>query len=76
MTHRIGAKGQVVIPKALRDELGISSGDQIVFWREGDHIALAPAGSERPLRGRFRDRPLVKQLEAERRDDQRREASR
>lgn len=74
MTHRIGPKGQVVIPKALRDELGLSSGDQVVFWREGDHIALAPAASEHPLRGRFRDRPLVKQLEAERRDDQRRSA--
>lgn len=76
MTHRVGPKGQVVIPKALRDELGLSNGDEVVFWREGDHIALAPARSERPLRGRFRDRPLAKQLEAERRVDNEREARR
>lgn len=76
MTHWVGPKGQVVIPEALREELGIASGDEVVVWREGDHIALAPPASERPLRGRFRERPLVKQLEAERRDDRRREASR
>jgi AbrB family looped-hinge helix DNA binding protein len=76
MTHRVGSKGQVVVPKGLRDELGLSGGDEVIFWREGDHIALAPAASDRPLRRRFRDRPLVKQLEAERRDDHRREANR
>lgn len=76
MTHRVGPKGQVVVPKALRDELGLASGDEVVFWREGDHIALAPSRSERPLRGRFRDRPLAEQLEAERQEDSQREARR
>ena len=54
MTHRVGPKGQVVIPKDLRDELGIEPGDQVTFWRDDDHVAVAPAKASRPLRGRFR----------------------
>jgi AbrB family looped-hinge helix DNA binding protein len=46
MTHRVSSKKPVVVPKALRDELNLSSGDEIIFWREGDHLALAPAASE------------------------------
>jgi AbrB family looped-hinge helix DNA binding protein len=29
-----GGKGQVVIPKELRDELGIEPGDEVSFWRQ------------------------------------------
>lgn len=53
MTHRVGAKGQVVIPKELRDELGIEPGDEVTFWRHEDHLAMRPAHSRNPLRGRF-----------------------
>ncbi|MEQ8717746.1 MAG: AbrB/MazE/SpoVT family DNA-binding domain-containing protein [Acidimicrobiales bacterium] len=41
MTHRVGPKGQVVIPKELRDEFGIEPGDEVSFWRHGDHVAVA-----------------------------------
>jgi len=76
MTHRVGPKGQVVIPKELRDELGIRPGDEVSFWRDGDHVALRPAGRQRPLRGRFRGAKLTEELERERALDQRRERDR
>ncbi|HEY4279541.1 MAG TPA: AbrB/MazE/SpoVT family DNA-binding domain-containing protein [Conexibacter sp.] len=31
MTYKVGAKGQVVLPKAMREELGIRPGDDVRF---------------------------------------------
>lgn len=76
MTHRVGVKGQVVIPKELRDELGIEPGDEVTFWRDGDHVAVRPATNARPLRGRFRGSRLVDELTRERAADRDRERSR
>ncbi|MGI9034106.1 MAG: AbrB/MazE/SpoVT family DNA-binding domain-containing protein [Acidimicrobiales bacterium] len=73
MTHRVGAKGQIVIPKELREELGLRPGDEVNFWQEGDHVAVRPARTMRPLQGRFRGSGLVEELERERRADRRRE---
>jgi AbrB family looped-hinge helix DNA binding protein len=72
MTHRVGPKGQVVIPKELRDELGIEPGDEVTFWLHGDHVAVRPAGRAE-LRGRFAGMRLTDVLEAERRADRTRE---
>ena len=46
MTHKVGPEGQVVIPKDLRDVLGIEPGDEVTFWRDGDHLeGTEPAAS-------------------------------
>jgi AbrB family looped-hinge helix DNA binding protein len=76
MTHRVGAKGQVVIPKDLRDELGIEPGDEVTFWRQGDHVAVRPARQRPALRGRFAGADLVDVLAAERAADRGRESKR
>lgn len=76
MTHRVGPKGQVVIPKELREELGIEPGDEVSFWRHGDHVAVRPAHLRPALRGRFRGSPLAGMLESERGADRGREAAR
>jgi AbrB family looped-hinge helix DNA binding protein len=73
MTHRVGAKGQVVIPKELRDELGIEPGDEVTFWRQDDHVAVRPAHVRPSLRGRFVGLDLSAELEAERSADRARE---
>lgn len=69
MTSRVGAKGQVVIPKELRDQLGLEPGDEVTFWREGDHVAVRRRRDAPPLKGRFAGRELVEHLERERAAD-------
>ena len=76
MTHRVGPKGQVVIPKQIRDELGIEPGDEVSFWRDGDHVEVRPVRGRRPLRGRFEGAALVDVLAEEREADRRRESTR
>lgn len=76
MTHRVGAKGQVVIPKELREALGIEPGDEVTFWRHQDHVALRPTHGGRPLRGRFQGSGLAEMLEHDRRAEREREDSR
>lgn len=76
MTNRVGPKGQVVIPKPIRDRLGIRPGDEVRFWLEdGDaHLRrVVPAGT---LRGRFAGAPLREELEAEHRRELKRDAQR
>ncbi|MFP5322962.1 MAG: AbrB/MazE/SpoVT family DNA-binding domain-containing protein [Acidimicrobiia bacterium] len=75
MTHRVGPKGQVVIPKALRDELGIEPGDEVSFWRDGDHVAVRLARPPQPLFGRFTGSDIVGELERLRAQDRARESS-
>jgi AbrB family looped-hinge helix DNA binding protein len=53
MTHRVGAKGQVVIPKDLRDRVGLHPGAAIDFALEGERIILLPMRPRPHLGGRF-----------------------
>lgn len=67
MTQRIGAKGQVVIPKALRDELGLVPGAEVDFERDAHGVRIVPAGSAaRGLRGRYAGTGLAADLLADR----------
>ena len=53
MTGKMGAKGQVVVPKSLRERAGLHPGSEVEFaWKDGQ-IVLLPAASARPLGGRF-----------------------
>jgi antitoxin PrlF len=38
---RITSKGQITLPKAVRDALGIKVGDEVVFRVEGNRAVLA-----------------------------------
>lgn len=38
---RLSSKGQLTVPKAVRDALGLAEGDQVVFRVEGRRAVLA-----------------------------------
>lgn len=38
---KVSSKGQVTVPKAVRDALGIHEGDEVVFRVEGNRAVLA-----------------------------------
>lgn len=65
MTRRVGAKGQVVIPKEIRDALGIAPGDEVVFVADGNEVRVRRAGGLRALAGAFAGSKLRQELEAE-----------
>lgn len=48
---RVTEKGQVTIPKELRDALGIGAGTEVEFERRNDTIVVRKS-ERRPTRGR------------------------
>jgi AbrB family looped-hinge helix DNA binding protein len=41
------SKGQVTVPKAVRQQLGLRQGTKVTFVVEGDHAVLRPAVPQR-----------------------------
>jgi AbrB family looped-hinge helix DNA binding protein len=72
MTHRVGCKGQVVIPKPFRTAVGLQPGDQVTFSQEGNAIRLERVTSPDALMGRLAGHRLVKALEQDRQTERRR----
>lgn len=68
MTQRVGAKGQVVVPKELRDALGLQPGVEVEFERDGDAVRIIPAGAAAThgLRGRYAGSGMAAALLADR----------
>jgi antitoxin PrlF len=62
MTGRIGTKGQVVIPKAMRDRARLRPGDEVDFeWRDEEIVLVARRVPAR-LGGRFRRTGMAARL--------------
>jgi AbrB family looped-hinge helix DNA binding protein len=86
MTYRVGPKGQVVIPKAIRDELEIEPGDEVDVERRRAEVVIrrhrvsAKQRQERiaGLRGLLAGLPGggTEDLEATRREEREREERR
>ncbi len=51
---KVTSKGQVTVPKAVRDALGIKEGDDVVFRVEGNRAMLARTADFLALAGSIR----------------------
>ena len=67
MPSKVGPKGQVVIPKPLRERFHVEPGDAVDFIASDDGVLVVPVQEEVPLKRAFRGAELVRDLEAEHR---------
>lgn len=51
---RVTSKGQVTVPKAVREALGIKEGDEVIFRVEGNRAVLARTPEFLSLAGSIR----------------------
>lgn len=53
ITTKVGKKSQIVIPKEIRETVGISEGDELIVDVEGDKVILKvkPKNYTKKLRG-------------------------
>jgi AbrB family looped-hinge helix DNA binding protein len=49
MGNRVTSKGQVTIPKAVRDELGLKPGDEVEFVRVNGSFQVVRAENDDPF---------------------------
>jgi AbrB family looped-hinge helix DNA binding protein len=71
MTVRIGAKGQVVIPKALRDQAKLHPGDEVEIALSEERIVITARRREGGLGGRFDNSGMAQRLLEDRRREPR-----
>ena len=58
--REIGEKGQVVIPKDIREYLGIRNGDNVVFEIKNDQVMLKQEQDPKEFLDEFLDTPKIK----------------
>jgi AbrB family looped-hinge helix DNA binding protein len=66
MAHRVGARGEVVIPKELRERAGLHPGTEVEFALDGQRVTVAPRRESRSLGGRFQGSGMSARLLADR----------
>jgi AbrB family looped-hinge helix DNA binding protein len=71
MLVRLSSKGQLVIPKSVRQELGLEPGDQFHLEVKGDRLVLEPVvpSAIDQLYARYADSNLLADLEREHRKE-------
>jgi AbrB family looped-hinge helix DNA binding protein len=55
--HRMTSKGQVTIPKSVRDDMGLRPGDVVLFERQGERYFISRSQYERAD-----DHPLIQRM--------------
>lgn len=77
-TTRVSSKGQVVIPKAIRQQAGLREGTELAIELEGESVILrkARARSWRKWQGMLGGTGALQELEMEHRREVRKDAQR
>lgn len=70
-TARVGSKGQVVIPKTVRDQARLHPGDEVDIAFDDERIVIAPRRQARALGGRFGRSGMAERLLEDRRREPR-----
>jgi len=67
----VSSRGQVALPKAIREQLGLGEGTSLTVRVKGDEVILrkAPAGSWREWEGRLKGSDLLGDLARSRRKE-------
>ncbi len=75
---RLSSRGQLAIPKEVRDQLGLSEGTSLSVSVEGDAVILRKVlpGNWREWEGRFKSSDLLGDLARNRRKELRRDRKR
>ncbi|MBP1912207.1 AbrB/MazE/SpoVT family DNA-binding domain-containing protein [Thermococcus stetteri] len=51
VTVKVSSKGQIVLPKSIREKLGINPGDEVEVLDFGNEIVIVPIKKDVRLRG-------------------------
>lgn len=69
MTSKVGPKGQVVIPKDVRDRLGIRPGDRVAFSLADGGVLVERVDANSTLEGHFEGSGMLAALESDHRQE-------
>lgn len=62
MTQKVGAKGQVVIPKELREQVGLHPGTEVSFALDGGRVVVSAVEPRESLEGIFHHSGMADEL--------------
>ncbi|WP_297548246.1 AbrB/MazE/SpoVT family DNA-binding domain-containing protein [Thermococcus sp.] len=75
VTVKVSSKGQIVLPKAIREKFGIKEGDELEVLDFGDEIVIVPVKKDLKLRGLVKfEKPVREILQEIRKEEEELEA--
>ena len=69
VAQKVGPKGQVVIPKKFRDELGIEPSDEVEVSLSENGVLIQSVHTTKSLRGMFSGSGMLEMLMSDRLND-------